>query len=65
VLKDAKGGPDNPDVFYILMKLGRNCVEKLAKNRPEMVQVLKNLEVSVPLATQSSISISQIQQITR
>jgi hypothetical protein len=56
ILKDPKGGPDNPDVFYILIKLGRSCTEKIAKNRPEMVQVLKSLETSMPVATQSSIS---------
>jgi len=54
ILKDHKGGLDNPDVFYILTKLGRNCTERFPKNRPEMVQVLKSLETSNPQATQAS-----------
>jgi interleukin-1 receptor-associated kinase 1 len=44
VLKDQRGGQDSPDVFWILVKLGKACTQRLAKDRPEMVQVLKSLE---------------------
>lgn len=40
-LRDAKGGNDNPDIFWHFIKVGRSCTEKVAKIRPEMVQVLK------------------------
>ncbi|XP_035714820.1 pelle-like serine/threonine-protein kinase pik-1 isoform X2 [Folsomia candida] len=52
-LKDAKGGGDNPDVFPVLVNLGRHCTERLAKKRPEMVEVLKSLEAAMPYATSS------------
>lgn len=52
-LKDTKGGHDNPDVFPVLLNLGKHCTERLPKKRPEMVEVLKSLEAAQPHATSS------------
>jgi len=46
-LRDQKGGLENPDIFWHFIKVGRSCTEKLAKNRPEMVQVLKAFDLFI------------------
>lgn len=46
-LRDQKGGMENPDIFWHFIKVGRSCTEKLAKNRPEMVQVLKAFDIFI------------------
>ena len=43
-LRDLKGGQDSSDIFIKLIILGKSCTRRLAKERPEMVQVLKTLD---------------------
>jgi len=43
-LKDPKGGSENPDIFWILVRQAKLCTQRLAKERPEMASVLKSLD---------------------
>lgn len=53
-LKDPRAG-GGEEVFLNLLKVGRGCVRKRAKERPEMVQVLIQLEeVLKKIATQAT-----------
>lgn len=43
-LADVKAGLDENNVFHSLMSIGKNCVRFRAKDRPEMEQVLRQLD---------------------
>lgn len=44
-LKDLKPGVnEHSDIFQVLLNLGKLCTEKIPKRRPEMVEVLKQME---------------------
>lgn len=58
-LRDQKGGIENPDIFWHFIKVGRSCTEKLAKNRPEMVQVLKAFDLFISQQNTQASSISK------
>jgi len=42
-MADMKAGPDENNIFPSLMSIGKICVSYKAKDRPEMQQVLKQL----------------------
>lgn len=39
-----KAGPDENNIFPSLMSIGKTCVSYKAKDRPEMQQVLRQLD---------------------
>ncbi|KAF0289750.1 Serine/threonine-protein kinase pelle [Amphibalanus amphitrite] len=43
-LMDRKGGVEDQDIFPALLRVGELCVSRRAKDRPEMVQVLTELD---------------------
>lgn len=43
-MADLKAGPDENNVFPSLMSIGKNCVSFKPKDRPEMEQVLRQLD---------------------
>ena len=43
-LQDNKAGPDTSKVFPALLQLGKECVVRLAKKRPDMASVYQRLE---------------------
>lgn len=42
---DVKAGTDEHNVFSSLISIGKHCVSNIAKDRPEMEQVLRKLEL--------------------
>jgi len=55
-LRDLKAGSECADVFWLLIKIGKNCTTRLAKERPELSQVLKSLDSNMAMSQASSIS---------
>ena len=43
-LQDRKAGPDVSRVFHALLQLGKECVVRIAKRRPDMASVYQRLE---------------------
>lgn len=43
-LKDTKAGIENDQVYHNLVVLGKWCSNRLSKDRPEMVSVLRKLD---------------------
>lgn len=46
-MADVKAGPDENNVFTSLVSIGKHCVSYKAKDRPEMEQVLRQLDCVV------------------
>jgi len=43
-MADVKAGPDKNNLYTNLMDIGKNCVSYKPKDRPEMEQVLRQLD---------------------
>lgn len=43
-MADVKAGPDEKNIYPSLMSIGKNCVSYIARDRPEMEQVLRKLD---------------------
>jgi len=43
-MADVKAGPDENNLYAYLMAIGKKCVSYKAKDRPEMEQVLRELD---------------------
>lgn len=43
-IADMKAGSDDNNIFPCLLSIGRTCVSDKPKNRPEMEQVLRQLD---------------------
>lgn len=43
-MADVKAGPDENNIFPSFITIGKNCVSYRAKDRPEMQQVLRQLD---------------------
>lgn len=46
-MADVKAGPDENNIFPSLIFIGKNCVSYRAKDRPEMQQVLRQLDCAM------------------